>query len=166
MLVIEQRRIRVARLVHALIAKAFLDIIFIIALVASSSFQLFEPRFRGNVDEANAARVAGWVVNAAVPARRVEVQLYIDGRFIAHSVADLPRPDVVAAGRAKDAASGFEFKTPPLDAGLHEARVYVMHRSEDDARRTLQLLGKPLAFRVERRGIAAPKEAAANRDAR
>lgn len=163
MLAVEQRRIRVARLVHALITKSLLDILFVVALVVSFNFQLFDPRFHGNVDEANATRVAGWVVNEAAPARRVEVQLYIDGRFVAHGVADLPRPDVVVAGRAKDVASGFEFKTPLLEAGVHEARVYVMRQSEDGVRRTLQLLGKPMTFRVERGDLLAPKGAAGNR---
>jgi hypothetical protein len=78
------------------------------------------------------------------------VQLYIDGRFVASRVADLSRPDVKAAGRALDEWHGFSFETPPLDPGEHVARVYVVHESGEGVRRTLQLLGDPKRFRVEK----------------
>ena len=135
-------------LVRLLLIKSFADLFFVLALAVSFSFRTFEPRFRGNVDEADALHVAGWAINAADPSSRVEVHLYIDGHFIANTRTGRSRPDVVAAKRVKEAQSGFEFRLPPLDPGEHEARVYVVHRSADNARLTLQLLGRPITFRV------------------
>jgi hypothetical protein len=140
-----------ARLAHYLIAKSIIEAVLVGALAIGFYLTAFNPFFRGTVDEANAQHVYGWVVNEREPGLRVEVQLYIDGRFAASGVADLARPDVVAAGRARDERHGFSFDTPPLERGEHEARVYVAHESGEGARRTLRLIGKPLRFSVEGR---------------
>jgi hypothetical protein len=142
-----------ARLTNFLIAKSILEALFVGALAVGFYLTAFTPFFRGSLDVADAGHVAGWVVNQAEPQSRVEVQLYIDGRFVGNSTADLPRPDVKAAGRAVDENHGFAFETPTLSAGQHEARVYAVHMSGGGQRRTLQLIGKPLVFNV------APNEA-------
>lgn len=138
------------RLTRYLIAKSILEALLIGALAVCFYLTAFNPYFRGTVDEANARQVYGWAVNERAPELRVEVQLYIDGRFVASRVADLSRPDVKAAGRALDEWHGFSFETPPLDPGEHVARVYVVHESGEGVRRTLQLLGDPKRFRVEK----------------
>lgn len=94
--------------------------------------------------------MTGWVIDEAQPDARVEVQLYIDGRVAASARADRERRDVYEAGRAADERHGFSFDTPAaLRPGEHEARVYAAHESDEGARRTLQLIGRPLSFRVE-----------------
>jgi hypothetical protein len=108
----------------------------------------FAPNLRGELDEANAQRVAGWAIDHAAPQAHVEVQLYIDGNFVASRKADSPRPDVLAAGLASDELHGYIFNTPPLAQGAHVARVYAVHESGEGARRTMQLVGKPLRFQV------------------
>jgi hypothetical protein len=138
-----------ARLTHYLIAKAIIEALLVGALAVGFYLTAFNPFFRGTVDEADARHVYGWVVNERAPGLRVEVQLYVDDRFVASRVADLPRPDVKAAGRAQDERHGFSFDTPPLGPGEHEARVYVVHESGQGVRRTLQLLGTPKHFRVD-----------------
>lgn len=142
-----------ARLTNFLIAKSILEALFVGALAVGFYLTAFTPFFRGSLDVANAGHVAGWVVYKAEPHSRVEVQLYIDGRFVGNRTADLARPDVKAAGRAEDDNHGFVFETPTLSAGQHEARVYAVHLSGEGQRRTLQLIGKPLVFNV------APSEA-------
>jgi hypothetical protein len=137
-----------ARLTHFLIAKSVIETLFVGALAIGFYLTAFNPYFRGTLDYADARRVAGWVVDQADPRARVEVQLYIDGRFAGNRLADVSRPDVKAAGRAEDDAHGFIFDTPHLPAGQHEARVYAVHTSGEEQRRTLQLVGKPLAFSV------------------
>lgn len=138
-----------ARLTRYLIAKAIVETLLVGALAVGFYLTAFPPFFRGTVDEANPQRVSGWVVDERAPGLRVEVQLYIDGRFAASRVADLYRPDVKAAGRALDEWHGFSFDTPPLDRGEHEARVYVAHESGGGRLRTLQLLDKPMRFSVD-----------------
>lgn len=137
------------RLAHFLIAKSIAEVLFVVTLAVVYQYITFNPYFRGSVDVADARRVSGWVVDEAQPSAHVEIQLYIDGRFIASGWANLSRPDVLAAGRAIDEWHGFSFTTPPLQSGEHEARVYAVHESRGGMRRTLQLIAKPMRFKVE-----------------
>lgn len=137
-----------SRLTHYLIVKSIIEILFVGALAVGFYLTAFTPFFRGSLDVADARNVAGWVVNHADPQARVEVQLYIDGQFAGDRQADIPRPDVKAAGRAEDERHGFVFDTPALSAGEHEARVFAVHESGSGKRRTLQLIGNPLLFSV------------------
>jgi hypothetical protein len=136
------------RLTNYLIIKSLTEILFVGVLAIGFYLTAFAPYFRGTLDTADARNIAGWVVNRVEPQARVEVQLYLDGRFAGDRLADVVRPDVKAAGRAEDEGHGFVFDTPPLSAGEHEARVYAVHESGQGQRRTLQLIGKPLAFSV------------------
>jgi hypothetical protein len=138
-----------ARLTNFIIAKSIFEALFVGALAIGFYLTAFTPYFRGTLDYADAQHVAGWAVNQAEQQSHVEVQLYIDGRFAADSTADVSRPDVSAAGRAADENHGFVFDTPPLAAGPHEARVYAVHVSGEGERRTLQLVGKPMIFKIE-----------------
>ncbi|HVF50120.1 MAG TPA: hypothetical protein VNA19_08540 [Pyrinomonadaceae bacterium] len=157
------------RLTHLLFFKSILEILFVSALAAGFHFIAFNPSLRGSLDRADAREVAGWALDEAQPSARVEVQLYLDGSFAASRTADRPRPDVLEAGRAADARHGFVFDTPALAAGEHEARVYAVHASNDEARRTLTLIGSPLRFHVAARetldasGTNEPTEGASRR---
>ena len=148
-----------------LIAKSIAEALFVGALAVGFYLTAFTPFFRGSLDYADARHVAGWVVNQADPQSHVEVQLYVDGRFAGHRLADLSRPDIKAAGRAEDENHGFVFDLPLLSAGQHEARVYAVHMSGEGQRRTLQLVDKPLVFSVkeieakENREVPAPEAA-------
>lgn len=144
------------RLTNYLIVKSIVDVLFVGALAIGFYLTAFTPYFRGSLDLADARNVAGWVVNRADSGAPVEVQLYIDGKFAANRTADFPRPDVKAAGRAQDELHGFIFETPELSVGEHEARVYAVHESGNGRRRTLQLIGKPLLFKVVANGLTAP----------
>jgi hypothetical protein len=109
-------------------------------------YSLFPPHFRGFGEVTRKGEVAGWAVDPRNPGARVEVELYVDGRFVAHGVAALARPDVVAAGRATDPDCGYRFPLPPLAEGPHEARVYALHAPRPAHLRTLRQLGDPLRF--------------------
>ena len=116
----------------------------------------FPPHFRGFGEVTRAGEVAGWAVDASRPGARVEVELYVDGRFVAHGLASLPRPDVVAAGRSSEPDCGYSFPLPTLAAGAHEARVYALHATAAPELRTLKQLGDPLRFRTGADGRVAP----------
>jgi hypothetical protein len=113
-----------------------------------TEYTRFPPYFRGFGEVTRRGEVAGWAVNAARPDSRVEVQLYVDGRFAARDVALLPRPDVLAAGRAPDANCGYRLALPPLPAGEHEARVYAVQAGGPAELRTLRQLGNVLRFQT------------------
>jgi len=138
------------KLVHLLLAKSILETIFVGTLAVVVYVKLFPPTFHGwgeaVVEE---KRIAGWVVNSARPGEAVEVQLFIDGRFIKTEAAFDPRPDIVTAGWSTVPWHGFDFWPSKLPPGKHEARVYAVHRSYDDRKYSLQLIGDPIRFETD-----------------
>ena len=138
-----------AKLVHLLISKSIAEALLITAVSVAFYFATTNPGLRGVLDNADQNLVTGWVVDESHPAARVEVQLFVDDRFAAQATADKYRPDVRDAKRANDEWHGFVFNTPPLSVGSHEARVYAVHSTEAGARKTLQLIGKPLRFQTQ-----------------
>lgn len=139
-----------AKLVNLLIAKSILETIFVGTLAVVVYVKLFPPTFHGWGEAiVETQSISGWVVDDANPWRRVEVQLFIDGKFVGTQVAQTSRPDVVVAGWAKDEWHGYNFVVTGLSEGVHEARVYALHQS--GKRYTLQLLGDPIPFDWKRR---------------
>lgn len=138
-----------SRLVNLLIAKSVLDTILVGAIAVVVYLNAFPPTFHGWGEAVTGSKsIAGWVVNDADPWKRVEVQLFIDGKLIGTQVAHLSRPDVAGAGWSKDEWHGYSFTVDVLAPGPHEARVYAVHSSGGGARYTLQLLGDPIGFEV------------------
>ena len=138
------------KLVHLLLAKSILETIFVGTLAVVVYVKLFPPTFKGWGEAVvETQSISGWAVDDANPWRRVEVQLFIDRKFVGTQVAQSSRPDVVAAGWAKDEWHGYNFVVTGLSEGMHEARVYALHQS--DKRYTLQLLGDPIPFDWKRR---------------
>jgi hypothetical protein len=139
------------KLVNLLIAKSILDTIFVGTLAVVVYTRAFPPTFHGWGEAVvESQSISGWVVDDADPWRRVEVQLFVDGKFVETTVAQLSRPDIVAARWGKDEWHGYSFVVTGLGAGVHEAKVYALHLSGD--RYTLQLLGGPITFEVNEDG--------------
>jgi len=137
------------KLVNVLIAKSILDTVLVGAIAVVVYMQAFPPTFHGWGEAVPESQtIAGWAVDDADPSNRVEVQLFIDGKFRNRVEATHPRPDVFAAGWAKDEYHGYVFTPPKLSPGIHEARVYAVHSSRGGARQTLQMLGDPIKFEV------------------
>lgn len=144
------------RLVHLLIGKSIVETLLVGALAVFTFIIVLPPYFHG-WGEVTETGIAGWVVNNASPWERVEVQLFVDGRFVGQRIANQSRPDVSAAGWGKDAWHGYTFVITSVPAGMHEARIYALHDSGGGIRKSLQLLGKPIPFWVDRDGkLAAP----------
>lgn len=139
------------RLIHLLIGKSIVETLFVGALAVCTFMTVLPPYFHG-WGEATESGISGWAVNSASPWERVEVQLFIDGKFVADAIADKYRPDVLAAGWAHDAWHGYAFVAPSLPPGTHEARIYALHGSNRDSRASLQLLGDPIDFSVTGEG--------------
>jgi|SRR5215471_2898035 len=132
--------------VQLLIGKSICEALVVTAVAAGLFLATTNPALRGWLDRADAQSISGWAVDDSNPGRRVEVQLFIDDNFIEQRIANESRPDVHQANRAGDDWHGFIFNTPKLNAGEHEARVYVLHRGSSSSRRTLQIIGKPIRF--------------------
>lgn len=142
-----------SQLVNLLIAKSILETILVGAIAVGVFMNAFPPTFRGWGEAVRETQtIAGWAINDADPWQRVEVQLFVDGKFHETQVANQSRPDVMAAGWAKDEWHGYVFNAAGLAAGRHEARVYALHRSGEGGRYTLQMLGDPIRFEVKSDG--------------
>jgi hypothetical protein len=144
------------RLVQVLIGKSIVETLVVGALAVFTFINIFPPYFHG-WGEVTETGISGWAVNNASPWERVEVQLFIDGKFIADGVADKHRPDVSDAGWAKDPWHGYTFPVataPPLASApaIHWARIYAVHESGAGARKSLQLLGEPILVIVDSDG--------------
>ena len=141
------------RLVNLLIGKSIAETILVGAIAVGVFSKAFPPTFYGWGEPVPATRsIAGWAVNGADPWERVEVHLFVDGKLSATQLANLSRPDVAAAGWAKDDWHGYNFALSSLPAGEHEGRVYALRESGGATRYTLQLLGDPIKFVVNADG--------------
>lgn len=140
------------KLAHVLIAKSISETILVAALVVAFYFWTFPPSFKG-WGEVQPHAISGWVVNQFSPFERVEVQLFVDGEFVAGGRADLSRPDVVEAGWARDEWHGYTLSVASLRPGSHLARVYALHTSGGGTRQSLLLVGDPLLIDVDEAGV-------------
>jgi len=139
------------RLAHVLIGKSIIETLFVGGLAVFTFMTILPPYFHGWGEVTNTG-ISGWVVNNASPWERVEVQLFVDGKFAGDGIADQSRPDVSAAGWAKDPWHGYSFRLTSLRLRYHEARVYALHDSGGGARKSLQLVGDPIPFFVDDQG--------------
>ncbi len=136
------------QLTNVLIAKSIIETILVGTIALVVYVKAFPPTIHGWGEAVAESRsISGWVVDYADPWRRVEVQLFVDGKLTGTTVAQLSRADVVAAGWAKDEWHGYNFAVTGMSTGTHEARVYALHQSGD--RFTLQMLGDPIRFEVD-----------------
>src|SRR6266566_2072939 len=108
-----------SKLVHLLLSKSMAEALLVTAVAVAFYFATTNRHLRGVLDRADSQTVTGWVVDEAQPSTRVEVQLFIDEKFMGDTVANEFRPDVHEAGRAEDDWHGFVFRTPSLPSGDH-----------------------------------------------
>ena len=141
------------QLVNALIVKSILDTVLVSTIAVLVYLNAFPPTFHGWGEAVVQERsISGWAVDNGDPWERVEVQLFIDGKFAGTQLAQLSRPDVAKAGWSKDEWHGYRFVVNDLVPGAHEARVYAVQASGNGSRYTLQLLGEQIGFKVNEDG--------------
>ena len=138
------------RLLVAVIAKSFVEILFICAVATLAAFAYFNPALRGDVDVVDAKHIEGWAYNPLAADERLEVQLFIDNRFVATTRADSSRDDLVRAGAIPDAHHGFSFtlNDKQFGRGRHRAWIYVVHKTPRDFRTLLLISNRKLIFEV------------------
>ncbi len=132
-----------------LVAKLIFDLFFLIGAVVVYAYLELPPMYRGWTDDADARHVAGWVADQNNKVRKVDVQLFVDGKFVAARTADQPRPDVREKFPAIDAACGFSFEMPALSPGEHVVNVYAIETAKPGSRPTVLQLGRSLSVKVE-----------------
>lgn len=125
-----------ARLLRAVTIKTALELALLCVIATVAAFSNFSPLLRGAVDIAGPETVAGWAYDPQSPGETIEVQVFIDGRFVASGFADRPRPDLVTAGAAADPNHGFSIPIAgiPIPTGKRIVQVYALRPSSGGAR--------------------------------
>jgi hypothetical protein len=133
-------------LVKLIAAKLTLDLLFVCGLAIYTHAVTFKRGFDGDIEHADGLRVSGWVVDLERPGAAVELQLFLNGRFAAATVASEPMSDNVAGSTAEQDQRAFIFQFERPRYGEFEARVYAVRERRGGTRRTLQQIGDPRGF--------------------
>ena len=139
-----------SRLLKAVVAKSFVEIILVCAVATLAAFSTFSPRLRGALDVADQTRVAGWAVAPEAPDVALEVQLFIDEKLAASKLADEERIDLVSAGVASNPNHGFNFDLTRINLapGRHTAQVYALRPAAGANKILLPIAKRPRVFEV------------------
>jgi hypothetical protein len=140
------------KLLRAILAKSFLELLFVCGVATFAAFSNYSPLLRGAIDIADQTQVAGWAHDPLAPAVALDVQLFIDGQFTATQLADGLREDLVKAGATKQPHHGFRFdlKQLSLANGSHTAQVYALRKAAGMNKMLLPLSKQPVVFQVNR----------------
>lgn len=139
-----------SRLLKAVAAKTFIEIILVCVVATLAAFSTFSPQLRGAIDIADQTRVAGWVCDPQSPEVSLEVQLFIDEKMVASKLADEMRVDLVESGAASNPNHGFSFDLRPLKLapGRHTAQVYALRQATGANKILLPVAKAPGVFEV------------------
>lgn len=141
-----------SRLLRAVAAKTFVEIILVCVVATLAAFSTFNPQLRGAIDVADQTRVAGWAYDPHSSEDSMEVQLFIDGKLAASKLADEKRIDLVESGVTPKPDHGFSFdlKLINLTPGRHTAQVYALRPAAGANKILLPITRQPSVFEVSR----------------
>ncbi len=141
-----------SRLLRAVLAKSFIEILFVCVIVAFAAFSNFSPLLRGTIDEVNQTRISGWVYDPLSPDESIDVQLFIDSRFIASKPANEIRIDLVEAGATTKPNHGFTFTFDSLNLseGIHTVQIYALRKAAGANKALIPISKTPQTFKVKR----------------
>ena len=144
----QEENLKAAKLLRAVIVKSFVEVILVCVVVSLAAFSTFSPQLRGAIDVADQTRIAGWVNDPWSPTRSLEVQLFIDGKFIASQLADQPRADLVSAGVTTGPNHGFNFRLEQfnISSGKHSAQVYAVREAAGSSKILIPVTASPMTF--------------------
>lgn len=139
---------RAGKLARVLLIKAVCDLIFVVALAGGSFIAALTPWIDGHVEAAD-SYVSGRISERIRSDTSFDVQLFIDGNFIAHRIVKCASSSNVIESSLTSGGCEFRFELQKLESGEHEARVFASEVKEGVVHRVLHLLGKPQRFATE-----------------
>jgi hypothetical protein len=139
-----------SRLLKAVVAKSFAEIILVCAVATLAAFSTFSPRLRGAIDVADQTRVSGWAAAPEAPEVALEVQLFIDEKLVASKLAGEERIDLVSSGVTSSPNHGFSFDLTRINIapGRHTAQVYALRPIAGATKVLLPVSRSPRVFDV------------------
>jgi hypothetical protein len=132
------------RLVKLIAAKLALDLLFVCGLALYTHAVTFERGFDGALEHVDGRGARGWAADLERPGEPVEVQLFLNGEFVASATATEPQPDDASSISRGNKRRSFVFEFQR--SGEYEARVYAVRAGRGGARRMLQQIGGPKRF--------------------
>ena len=141
-----------SKLLKAVVAKSFVEIVLVCAVATLAAFSTFSPRLRGALDVADQTRVAGWAVAPEAPDVALEVQLFVDEKLAASKLAGEERRDLVSSGVTSNPNHGFSFDLTRIKIapGRHTAQVYALRPAAGANKILLPIAKRPRVFEVGR----------------
>jgi len=127
----------VARLVRAILLKSLLEMLILCFVLGIAGFRYFNPTIRGEITQADAVSVRGWVANPLAPYDPIQLELVVDGRLTAIMIAQDVRPEHAVTALLRRGEHPFEFSFQRLPAGTHSVQVYAVQTTPG---RTLSLV--------------------------
>src|SRR6476620_12558045 len=118
----EPARETVARLGRALLLKSLLEILILCLVLATAGFKYFNPTIRGEITQADAVSVRGWVANPLESHDPIQLELAIDGRPTAIMTALEVPPEHAVSALLRRGQRPFEFSFQRLPAGTHSVQ--------------------------------------------
>lgn len=134
----------VARLTRALVLKSLLELLFLCSVLSIAGFKYFNPTIRGQMTQADAVSVRGWVSNPLAPRHPVQLELVVDG----HVIATVTAGEAEYGGLLRRGAHPFEFSFQRLPAGTHSIQVYVVQTTPGRALTLFPITGRAQTFTV------------------
>ena len=144
-------QIAATKMLKALIAKAGIEIFVVMAAISLAAYSHLNPPIRGAIDIADPTRIAGWAYDPRAPEDRLQVQLFVDGNFIAMKSAHELRNDLVTAGAATNPPHGFTFSVPELKLanGVHSVNVYALRAGGGGNKSLLSITKKTFTITIQ-----------------
>lgn len=144
----QQQSEMAAKLLRAVIAKSFVEVILVCVVASLAAFTTFSPQLRGAIDVADQTHIAGWVNDPWLPEQSLEVQLFIDGKFVASQLANLTREDLVTAGVTSHPNHGYSFQLQQFNVpgGKHSAQVYAVREAAGASKILIPITASPVTF--------------------
>ena len=141
-----------SRLLKAVLAKSFIEILLVCLVATLAAFSTFSPQLRGAIDVSDRTRVAGWTYDPRAPGEPLETQLFIDGKLVASELADQRRGDLVESGVTSNPNHGFNFDLTSINLapGRHTAQVFVLRGASGEKKILLPIAKQPSVFEVSR----------------
>ena len=127
----------VVRLVRAVLLKSLLEILILCLVLGIAGFKYFNPTIRGEITQADAVSVRGWVANPLAPRDPIQLELVIDGRLTAIMIAQEVESEHAVSALLRRGEHPFQFSFQRLPAGTHSVQVYALQTTPG---RTLSLV--------------------------
>ena len=134
----------VARIVRAVLLKSLLEILILCLVLGIAGFEYFNPAIRGQIMQADAVSVRGWVANPLAPHNPIQLELVLDGHLTGTVTAQDVRPEHAISSLLRRDEHPFEFSFQHLPDGMHSVQVYAVQTTPG---RTLSLV--PITRRPE-----------------